>query len=109
MTNIEKYKLWVSQENLSQEFIKQFADPSKSEIESLPARSMSNSRPMTAAVSARYPQLCSPIRLGPLELPHCAVTSGHGMLLAGHVATGAQIEVAASRARGGERQIARSR
>ena len=35
MANIEKYKLWISQENLSQEFTKQFSDPSKSEIEKM--------------------------------------------------------------------------
>lgn len=33
--NIEKYKLWLSQENLAEEFIKQYKDPSKSEIEKL--------------------------------------------------------------------------
>lgn len=35
LTNIEKYKLWLSQENLAEEFIKQYKDPSKSEIEKL--------------------------------------------------------------------------
>lgn len=35
LTNIEKYKLWLSQENFSEEFQKQFKDPSKSEIEKL--------------------------------------------------------------------------
>jgi len=33
--NIEKYKLWLSQENLADEFVKQYKDPSKSEIEKL--------------------------------------------------------------------------
>ncbi len=35
ITNIEKYKLWLSQENLDEEFVKQFKDPSKSEIEKM--------------------------------------------------------------------------
>lgn len=35
LANIEKYKLWHSQENLSDEFLKQYQDPSKSEIEKL--------------------------------------------------------------------------
>ncbi len=34
-TNIEKYKLWLSQENLAEEFVKQYKDPSKSEIEKM--------------------------------------------------------------------------
>jgi CRISPR subtype II RNA-guided endonuclease Cas9/Csn1 len=33
--NIEKYKIWLSQENLKEEYIKQYSDPSKSEIEKL--------------------------------------------------------------------------
>lgn len=33
--NIEKYKLWLSQENLNEEFVKQYKDPSKSEIEKM--------------------------------------------------------------------------
>lgn len=33
ITNIEKYKLWLSQENLAEEFVKQYKDPSKSELE----------------------------------------------------------------------------
>lgn len=35
IANIEKYKLWLSQENLQQEYIKNYSDPSKSEIEKL--------------------------------------------------------------------------
>lgn len=35
MANIEKYKLWASQENLKEEYLKQYSDPSKSEIEKL--------------------------------------------------------------------------
>jgi CRISPR-associated endonuclease Csn1 len=35
LANIEKYKLWLSQENLQEEYIKQYRDPSKSEIEKL--------------------------------------------------------------------------
>jgi CRISPR-associated endonuclease Csn1 len=35
LTNIKKYKLWLSQENLTEEFIKQYKDPSKSEIEKM--------------------------------------------------------------------------
>lgn len=35
LTNIEKYKLWLSQENLNEEFIKQYKDPSKSDIEKM--------------------------------------------------------------------------
>jgi CRISPR/Cas system Type II protein with McrA/HNH and RuvC-like nuclease domain len=35
LANIEKYKLWLSQENLSDEYVKQYKDPSKSEIEKL--------------------------------------------------------------------------
>jgi len=33
LANIEKYKLWLSQENLADEYVKQYKDPSKSEIE----------------------------------------------------------------------------
>ncbi|WP_144282730.1 type II CRISPR RNA-guided endonuclease Cas9 [Chryseobacterium echinoideorum] len=35
IANIEKYKLWVSQENLQEAYIKNYNDPSKSEIEKL--------------------------------------------------------------------------
>jgi len=35
VTNIEKYKLWLSQENLADEYVKLYKDPSKSEIEKL--------------------------------------------------------------------------
>src|SRR5690606_39189280 len=35
LNNIEKYKLWLSQENLAEEYIKQYKDPSKSEIEKM--------------------------------------------------------------------------
>lgn len=35
LTNVEKYKLWLSQENLAEEFIKQYKDPSKSEVEKM--------------------------------------------------------------------------
>jgi CRISPR subtype II RNA-guided endonuclease Cas9/Csn1 len=35
MGNIEKYKLWASQENLKEEYLRQYADPSKGEIEKL--------------------------------------------------------------------------
>jgi len=35
LANIEKYKLWLSQENLGEEFVKQYKDPSKSEIEKM--------------------------------------------------------------------------
>lgn len=35
LTNIEKYKLWVSQENLQEEYVKQYKDPSKSEVEKM--------------------------------------------------------------------------
>jgi CRISPR/Cas system Type II protein with McrA/HNH and RuvC-like nuclease domain len=35
LANIEKYKLWSSQENLEEEFVKQYKDPSKSEIEKM--------------------------------------------------------------------------
>ncbi|MBS1629152.1 MAG: type II CRISPR RNA-guided endonuclease Cas9 [Bacteroidetes bacterium] len=35
IANIEKYKLWLSQENLADEFVKQYKDPSKSEIEKM--------------------------------------------------------------------------
>ncbi|MDB5277307.1 MAG: CRISPR-associated protein Csn1 family [Ferruginibacter sp.] len=33
--NIEKYKLWASQENVQEEYVKQYRDPSKSEIEKM--------------------------------------------------------------------------
>lgn len=35
LTNIEKYKLWLSQENLADEYVKQYKDPSKSEVEKM--------------------------------------------------------------------------
>ncbi|MBL7703619.1 MAG: hypothetical protein JNM14_15315 [Ferruginibacter sp.] len=35
LANIEKYKLWLSQENLGDEYVKQYKDPSKSEIEKM--------------------------------------------------------------------------
>ncbi|MBS1775801.1 MAG: type II CRISPR RNA-guided endonuclease Cas9 [Bacteroidetes bacterium] len=35
LNNIEKYKLWLSQENLAEEYVKQYKDPSKSEIEKM--------------------------------------------------------------------------
>ncbi|MCL2414823.1 MAG: hypothetical protein FWC94_06180 [Bacteroidales bacterium] len=35
LANIEKYKLWSSQENLEEEFVKAYKDPSKSEIEKM--------------------------------------------------------------------------
>ncbi|GHT31951.1 CRISPR-associated endonuclease Cas9 [Bacteroidia bacterium] len=35
LANIEKYKIWVSQENLEDKFIKDYKDPSKSEIEKM--------------------------------------------------------------------------
>ncbi|MCW4453125.1 type II CRISPR RNA-guided endonuclease Cas9 [Kaistella sp. BT6-1-3] len=35
IANIEKYKLWVSQENVQEAYIKNYNDPSKSEIEKL--------------------------------------------------------------------------
>lgn len=35
LANIEKYKLWLSQENLKEEYVKQYKDPSKSEIEKM--------------------------------------------------------------------------
>lgn len=35
LTNIEKYKLWLSQENLTDEYVKQYKDPSRSEIEKM--------------------------------------------------------------------------
>ncbi|MBX2984501.1 MAG: type II CRISPR RNA-guided endonuclease Cas9 [Bacteroidia bacterium] len=35
LANIEKYKLWLSQENLADEFVKQYKDPSKSEVEKM--------------------------------------------------------------------------
>ncbi|MGJ1198461.1 type II CRISPR RNA-guided endonuclease Cas9 [Sphingobacterium spiritivorum] len=35
IANIEKYKLWVSQENLQEVYLKNYNDPSKSEVEKL--------------------------------------------------------------------------
>jgi CRISPR subtype II RNA-guided endonuclease Cas9/Csn1 len=35
LANIEKYKLWASQDNLQEEFVKRYKDPSKSEIEKM--------------------------------------------------------------------------
>jgi CRISPR-associated endonuclease Csn1 len=35
MANIEKYKIWLSQENINEEFVKQYKDPTKSEIEKM--------------------------------------------------------------------------
>jgi CRISPR subtype II RNA-guided endonuclease Cas9/Csn1 len=35
LANIEKYKIWASQENLEDKFIKEYKDPSKSEIEKM--------------------------------------------------------------------------
>jgi CRISPR/Cas system Type II protein with McrA/HNH and RuvC-like nuclease domain len=35
LANIEKYKLWLSQENLQEEYVKRYKDPSKSEIEKI--------------------------------------------------------------------------
>ncbi|WP_068246099.1 type II CRISPR RNA-guided endonuclease Cas9 [Hydrotalea flava] len=35
LTNIEKYKIWLSQENLADEYLKQYKDPSKTEIEKM--------------------------------------------------------------------------
>ena len=35
LANVEKYKLWLSQENLADEFVKQYKDPTKSEIEKM--------------------------------------------------------------------------
>lgn len=35
VANIEKYKLWLSQENLQEEYVKQYKDPSKSEVEKM--------------------------------------------------------------------------
>ncbi len=35
LANIEKYKLWLSQENLADEYVKQYKDPSKSEVEKM--------------------------------------------------------------------------
>lgn len=35
IANIEKYKLWISQENLQEAYLKNYNDPSKSEIEKL--------------------------------------------------------------------------
>jgi CRISPR subtype II RNA-guided endonuclease Cas9/Csn1 len=35
LANIEKYKIWASQENLEEKFIKAYKDPSKSEIEKM--------------------------------------------------------------------------
>lgn len=34
-TNIEKYKIWLTQENLEEEYIRKYKDPSKSEIEKM--------------------------------------------------------------------------
>lgn len=35
LANIEKYKLWLSQENLEEKYVSQYKDPSKSEIEKM--------------------------------------------------------------------------
>lgn len=35
LANIEKYKLWLSQENLQEEYVKRYKDPSKSEVEKM--------------------------------------------------------------------------
>jgi len=35
LANIEKYKIWASQENLEEEYVKRYKDPSKSEIEKM--------------------------------------------------------------------------
>jgi CRISPR/Cas system Type II protein with McrA/HNH and RuvC-like nuclease domain len=35
LANIEKYKLWLSQENFADEYVKRYKDPSKSEIEKM--------------------------------------------------------------------------
>jgi CRISPR subtype II RNA-guided endonuclease Cas9/Csn1 len=35
LANIEKYKLWASQENLQEEYLKQYKDPSKTEVEKM--------------------------------------------------------------------------
>lgn len=35
LANIEKYKLWLSQENFADEFVKEYKDPSKSEIQKM--------------------------------------------------------------------------
>src|SRR5690606_20236939 len=35
VTNIEKYKLWLSQETLKEDFQSQFKDPSKTEVEKM--------------------------------------------------------------------------
>lgn len=35
LANIEKFKLWNSQENISEEFVKAYSDPSKSQIEKM--------------------------------------------------------------------------
>lgn len=35
LANIEKYKIWASQENLEEKFVKEYKDPSKSEIEKM--------------------------------------------------------------------------
>ena len=56
---------------------------------------------MTRTAAQRYPNLFSPIRLGPLELPHRAVMSGHGMLLADQLVSEHHIAYAARRAQGG--------
>ena len=56
---------------------------------------------MPTPAALRYPHLLSPVRLGPLELPHRAIMSGHGMLLADQLVSDAHIAYAATRARGG--------
>ncbi len=56
---------------------------------------------MTPAAALRYPTLFSPIRLGPLELAHRAVMSGHGMLLTDTLVNDHHVAYAARRARGG--------
>jgi CRISPR subtype II RNA-guided endonuclease Cas9/Csn1 len=35
LANIEKYKIWVSQENLEEKYVKEYNDPSKSEVEKM--------------------------------------------------------------------------
>ncbi|MBC7959929.1 MAG: type II CRISPR RNA-guided endonuclease Cas9 [Vallitaleaceae bacterium] len=35
LANIEKYKLWLSQENFQEEYVKKYKDPSKSEVEKM--------------------------------------------------------------------------
>jgi 2,4-dienoyl-CoA reductase (NADPH2) len=51
--------------------------------------------------TSRYPNLFSPIRLGPLELRHRAVMSGHGMNFSRHVVSSRQHAYFVARARGG--------